>query len=332
MGNNWDLIGHQWARDLLKNQIKTKRLRHAYLFLGPDGIGRRDITIAFAKAINCHQPNSPGEYCNQCRVCLQIDRAQHPDYFLIQHAEGDRGIKVSAIRELQHSLALAPYDAEYRIATILNFQDATDSAANALLKTLEEPAPKVILLLSAETSESLLPTIVSRCEIVRLRPLGLDALAEQLILHDIPADMSHMLAHASGGRPAYARSLHDQPRLLSQRSGWLEDHKTMLHSDRRNRFKFAEHIAKDKTQLAQILHVWLSLWRDVLIKIIGADIPVANLDQSELINDIAANHHIGQARDTISNLQYTLSLLETNTNTRLAAEILLLDLPKMQAN
>lgn len=328
MESNWALIGHQWAINLLQNQIRSDRLRHAYLFLGPSGIGKRDLAIAFAKAMNCLEPVESGIFCDKCRVCRQINRSQHADFFILKREEGDKDIKVKALRELQRSLSLAPYDAEYRIALILNFQDASISASNALLKTLEEPPPKVILLLTAEIPESLLPTILSRCELIRLRPLALDSLSEELAIRGISDEHARLLAHVSGGRPSYAQQLHTESDLLDQRSLWLDDQQELISSDRRSRFEYAKKLSKDKSEFRQVLLTWSSFWRDVLLRSARADSPIENLDREQQIDVLADDFDLNAIHRFLADLQHTLSLLETNVNARLAAEVLLLDMPK----
>lgn len=327
MENNWELIGHQWAANLLHNQIKSARLRHAYLILGPSGIGKRDLALAFAKAINCLEPTEPGIFCNECRVCRQINRTQHPDLFVLEREEGDKDIKVKALRELQRSLSLAPYDAKYRVAMILNFQDASISASNALLKTLEEPPAKVILLLTAEIPESLLPTILSRCELIRLRPMAIDSLAEELAIRGISEEQAQLLARVSGGRPSFAQKLHAESDLLDQRVLWLDDQEELLASNRRGRFEYAQRLAKDKSRFRQALLTWASLWRDVLLRSAGANSPIENPDREAQIDVLAREFDLSSIRRFLAALQDTLSLLETNINTRLAAEVLLLEMP-----
>ena len=105
---------------------------------------------------------------------------QHPDLFIVERQDGDRDIKVDAVRALQHSLSLAPYEAPHRVAVLRDFENASNSAQNAMLKTLEEPPGRVVLLVTAESAEALLPTITSRCEVVRLRPLALDVVSKGL--------------------------------------------------------------------------------------------------------------------------------------------------------
>src|SRR5512139_3624059 len=226
---NWDLLGHQWAVGLLREHVARQSLRHAYLITGPQGVGRRTLALRLSQAINCLQPPGPGELCGTCRACTLIGRMQHPDLAVVQAAQSGGTLKVDQIRELQSSLSLAPYEAQYRMAVLLRFEEAHVSAQNAFLKTLEEPPPRVILLLTAESPERLLPTVVSRCEVIRLRPLPVEEVNMGLQERwGLPQDQALLLAHLSGGRPGYALRLLQSPEMLDARRLRLDDHQRLL--------------------------------------------------------------------------------------------------------
>lgn len=327
---NWDLLGHDWAVDLLREHVARDSLRHAYLFTGPPGVGRRTLALRLAQAINCPQPTAPGEPCRTCRTCAQIERMQHPDLAIVQ-AEVEGGtLKVEQVRELQRSLALTPYEARYRVAALLRFEEAHPSAANALLKTLEEPAPRVVLAVTAESAEALLPTIVSRCEVLRLRPSPVDEVGRALQARcGLDPAQASLLAHIAGGRVGYALRLSAAPEQLEQRTAWLDDHLRLLAASRVERFAYAEEIAKDKDRLRRALNTWLSLWRDVLLRAAGASAALTNPDREPDIQALAGRVELAAAHRVVAAIERTQDLLDRNANTRLATEVFLLDLPRL---
>lgn len=326
----WGILGHEWAVELLKEHVARQVNRHAYLITGPQGVGRRTLGLRLAQALNCPQPTAPGVPCRTCRSCTQIERMQHPDLSVVQ-AESNGGVlKVDQIRELQHRLSLAPYEARFRVALLLRFEEANANAANALLKTLEEPAPQVVFVLTAESAERLMPTITSRCEVLRLRPLSIQATSQGLEAGlGIPAERASLLAHLSGGRPGYALRLHLEGERLEQRQTWLDDQLHLLSASRVERFTYADSMAREKESLRAVLLVWLSYWRDVLLKTGGASAPLANPDRVEEIEDLAARCDLHTAYQTVAALERTYDLLDRNANPRLAIEVLMLDYPRI---
>ena len=327
---NWNMLGHEWAVHLLREHIVRQQVRHAYLFTGPQGIGRRTLALRFAQALNCPQPPAPGEACGVCRVCQQIERMQHPDLAVVQAEQRGGVLKVEQVRELQRSLALAPYESKYRLALLLHFEEANQNTANALLKTLEEPAANVILILTAESAEILLPTVVSRCEALRLRPIPTEQLSLGLQERwQIPADEAPLLAAISDGRPGYALYLHQHPEYKEKRSAWLKEHSRLLRANRIERFRFAEPLAKDKETTRALLHVWLSVWRDVLLQASGAALAPANLDYQAEIVELAQITGLQGAYRMVAGLENTIQMLDQYINTRLALEVLMLDLPSV---
>ena len=329
---SWKVFGQEWAVSHLREHIIRDNFRHAYLFTGPQGIGRRTLALRFAQALNCTQPPSLGEPCGVCRTCLQIERMQHPDLTVIQADRIGGNIKVDQVRELQRSLSLAPYQARYRVALFLRFEEANPNASNALLKTLEEPPPKVILLLTGESAESLPPTIVSRCEVLRLRPPDLETVERALVEEwQVPPETARLLAHLSGGRLGYAVRLSQEPVRLEQRCQWLDDHQRLLTSNRIERFAYADHLARDREKLRQVIEAWQSLWRDVLLQSSASSAPLANLDRRADIESLSYHVSLETSYQMLAALGRTQNLLDGNINPRLAMEVFMLTLPRLPA-
>jgi len=333
----WMIHGHEWAAQILQKHITQNNVRHAYLLSGAPGIGRRSLAIRFAQALNCTQPPTPGEPCGECRLCKQIAKMQQADLTITRSLDDARTIKVEQIRELQGSLSLAPYETRYRIALLLNFQEATPNAQNALLKTLEEAPPKVILILTADSVENLLPTIVSRCEILRLRPLSVDHCTAALQKHwQISAEMANELAHLTSGKIGQAVRYHQDPDQLEKLHQLVQDVFDLLGSSLVERFDYAEKIADLKRKnvtresIALLLQTWLSLWRDFYICANGSEMPLTFLNFKAFSQKTAEKLTEPVIYQQLLKLENSLTQLDANLNSRLLLETLLLDWPKIE--
>jgi len=340
MSDNWNMLGHEWAVDMLRQHVRRGEVRHAYLFCGARGVGRRALALRLAQALNCTQPLGAGLPCGVCRDCKQIEGLRHPDVSfieptivdpdkhgeLIPHEYGE--IRIDQIRNLQKTLNLRPYQAKYRVLIFPRFQQANAPAANALLKTLEEAPAHAVLLLTADTPEQLLPTIVSRCEVLRLRPLSLDAIESDLLARGADADRARLLAHLSGGRPGYARRLLEDESLLEKRNERLNDLQTLLPASLAQKFAYAEKLAKDKDAMRQTLLIWLTYWRDVMLRAAQADAPLTNIDLNMEIEFLAGRLDLPAARRLTRSVESALDRMEKNVNARLLLENLLMDFPK----
>jgi DNA polymerase-3 subunit delta' len=328
--NNWDIFGHDWAVEMLQQHVAHDTLRHAYLFTGPSGIGRRTLALRLAQALNCQTPTVPGVPCKTCRTCKQIEAGQNIDLMVVQ-AESEGGtLKVEQVREVTKFLSLKPYLSPFKIVLFLRFQEANANAQNALLKTLEEAPGYALLLLTADNAEQLFPTIVSRCEILRLRPLTVEAVAEFLVTKGVETEKARLLGHLSGGRPGYALRLSQDEKALAFRAEKLDDLRALLPAKRRERFAYAEKLAKDKDAFRQTLLLWLAYWRDVMLKASGASADLTNIDCAAEIESLAYNIGLPAARKLTETLETAVDRLEKNVNARLLAEVTLMDWPMMK--
>src|SRR5574341_2523844 len=169
----WNIVGHTWALEMLKRDLALDRARHAYLFTGPEGIGKCTLATEFACALLCSSAGAP---CGQCRHCQLAAKGSHPDLLTIApEISGKRvraeKIKIEPVRQLIYDLSLTPVEARRRVARLLRFDAANVETMNAFLKTLEEPPGSTVILLTAARAAALLPSTVSRCEVVSLRPV-----------------------------------------------------------------------------------------------------------------------------------------------------------------
>ncbi len=330
----WDLVGHEWVVERLRRDIAQQRVRHAYLFTGPAGIGKRTLVAAFARALLCAAPDPP---CGQCRHCSLTLKGSHPDLLTVEPIISGKSvraakIKIEPMRQLIYDLALKPVEAQRRVARLLRFDAANDEAQSAFLKTLEEPPGQTVLLLTAERADDLLPTIVSRCEGVALRPLPRETVASALITRWlVPAERAELLAHLSQGRLGWAVRTQQDDSALEARAQKLDDLSALVGGTRVTRFAYAERLAKEGTveRIQETLDLWLAYWRDVLLAASGASTPLANPDREADIRRLAATVTPAAASQVMQGLRRTGELLEKNANARLALEVCLLDWPRL---
>ena len=320
---HWPVIGHEWAVDQLDRALRHGRMRHAYLFTGPAHIGKTTLARALAAALNCTGDEPP---CGHCRACTLIAKNTHPDVTTVE-AEGST-LKIDQIRGLQQMLALRPYEARYRVAILRRFHEARPTAQDALLKTLEEPSPNTVLILTANAADSLLPTIISRCQPLHLRPLPIDTVRAALEQDwNAPPDTAQTLAQISGGRIGWAIHALHNPDDLDQRNATLDLLETILSGNRRARFALIDRLSLDKPALLDMLDVWQGYWRDTLLIAGGSRAPVTNTDHLDAITQLAGQVGVDSARQALEATRRTISYLDKNTNTRLALEVLSLDYP-----
>jgi DNA polymerase-3 subunit delta' len=327
---NWNMIGHEWAIHLLQGHIKNNALRQAYLITGPQGIGKKNFSVKFIQTIFCQKSGDNGDPCFECSACQRLGRLEHPDLFPISVEEGSSKIKVDQVRELIHSLSLSPYEAKNRIGLIIDIEHASTSTQNALLKTLEEPPDPVILILTASSVESVLETIISRCEEIKLNTVPIKTTRQGLEqLYQVPADQAKLLAHISGGKPELAIIYHQDPSALERRSTLLDDHLKILAGDSVDRFAYASQITSDPLLVQELLNLWFSIWHDVLIQAGKAQSPITNIDREEDLKKILKQVDLTSAKRSLGLFKRAQGLIMKNANLKLTIEDLMLQLPQL---
>ncbi len=331
----WNIFGHEGAIAYLKEQCKPDNIRHAYLITGPEGVGRVTLAKAFVKALNCQNPPTENDFCDACTACRQIEAEAWADLSILRPAENSRELRIDQVRQMQQNLALAPYQSQWRVIIIPDFQNATIAASNALLKSLEEPPARAILILTADAKENLLETIASRCSILRLRPLGVQKCAEILQeKHQLTEEAAKRLAHLAGGRVGTAiRYAQDESQLDSYEDA-LAQLLDILPQSKRARLQYVETLSKSKGSqrqtVANLLGIWLTFWRDLLIAHSQADLPLVNLKHEGSLKTLAAQLELTQIETTLKAHEKGLEQIDANVNPRLLIENILLNIPRLR--
>ncbi len=330
------IIGHGWAVDVLQSAMKHDRVGHAYLITGPAQIGKGTLARTFAQALNCTAELPDQRPCGRCRPCKLIAANRHPDIKVVSGEASGRGnvtLKIDQIRELQAELNLTAAEARVKAAIIEGFETANQSAANAFLKTLEEPPGNTVLILTATTAETLLPTITSRCRTVGLRPLPTKLVQAALVDRwDVEPGLARTLAHLADGRIGRALTLAQQPDLLAERHAQLDLLYEAFQHSRVKRFAAAERLALEAEALPDLLQIWLGFWRDMILVATAGEAgeAVSNVDRIERLKRYARTWSSEDILACLRRTQEALWQLERNANTRLVMENLLLGYPSLQ--
>jgi DNA polymerase-3 subunit delta' len=315
------IIGHDRQKNILRRALASGRLAHAYLFAGPDGVGKRLMAIALARVLFC----AHGTGCGECPACRKLDHRNHPDLHVLE-ADGN-SIKIEQVRALQRDLSLRPLEASRKVCLIEAADTMTVAAANALLKTLEEPRGDTVLLLLSCQPQRLLETIRSRCQLLLFsrQPLELlrDNLSQQLGVADAEA---HVLAALSEGsfKKAFGK---DRQLYLEERRRLLKTLTALSPGSILQVLEFAEQLAGDKATLPDILEIFQAFYRDVLFTLHGRDVSeLVNLDLCEKVQRVADREDVPSVLAKLDALGGARRQLERNLNPQLVMEVLLLRL------
>lgn len=321
------IVGHRNQIEILKKAISNDRVSHAYLFLGPEGIGKKRTALAFAKALNCRSFKS--DSCSNCLNCKKIEAKNHPDVEIIEY--GSKFIKIDAIRKMQKRLQYKPLEGRYKILIIDRAELINVSAANALLKTLEEPPDKSIIILISSNVNSLLPTLISRCQkltfsFLQKKEVG-HVLKKQNLEDGIGIDFLLSFAQGSIGR---ALSF-DTEWMNIERKKFLEDTFSVVQGDMEKAFQMTEEICTNENLMnyLETLKIWL---RDLLVyKYCHDDARIINADLKDSIK--RAGYSLSHAR-ILSMFQVVNECSRNilrNANKRLALEVMFMKLENPEA-
>jgi len=326
----WRIVGHERAVRLLQNSIDVNRVSHAYLLSGPRQVGKSTLARELARALNCLQPDRP---CGRCRSCRKVDGGVHPDVQIIDLEEGTRNISIDAIRGLQNGVALRPFEGRVKVYIIEEVERLSEPAANSLLKTLEEPPASVVLILTTVDATMLLPTLVSRCQQIELRPLSEAAIERGLReMHGVAPDRARLVAALARGRMGWAVQAASSPTLLDKRKELLDRLIALPAADRVTRFAYAAELAslhgRDQEAVRGALETWKWWWRDLLLFRLGMAERTINLDLRDRIAVDGRSYSIDAIGGMVGAIQETANLLAQNVNARLALEVLMLSVPQ----
>jgi len=323
---SWGIVGHDWAVGLLARSLEAGTIAHAYLISGPRGVGKRTLARTLAQALNCLEPPR----CGRCRACRLIGRDAHPDVRTLTRPADKKNLGIDEIKELREDAVLKPLEARRKVYLLREAETLSEPAANALLKTLEEPPPGVVLLLTTTDASLLLPTVVSRCQHLRLRPVAWTSVAAHLeAAAGLPRPEAERLADLAAGRIGWALRAAAEPALLAAREQALAQLQAALAGSRLERLRLAAGLAESwsarQDGVRETLETWRDWWRGCLLASLGARGDGPTTEVPAFAGDLTSCWR------ALARVQQTLADLDANVHPRLALEALLLALPRTEA-
>jgi len=326
------LIGNREALGRLRAMAASGRVPGSLLFVGPEGTGKRAAAIALAKGFNCSRVAPGGEPCEECAACLRIDRGEHPDVRRLA-PEGKGGqLRVDAVRELVREIQFRPFEGRRRFFILDEADRMNESAANALLKSLEEPPPSSTLILVTAHEGDLLPTVVSRCQKIRFVPLPIEEMAEHLSKsHGLSGAEAALAAAVSGGSMKRALEIRAEEiqtlrvealRLLEQLASEMKPSEL---------FPLADALSRSGDKLEPFLQLMLGLLRDLTAVAAGEREKTVHVDLRPALDSLAPRASLSSWLEAYAQVEQAVRALSVYANKRLTLETMLLELSRRAA-
>ncbi len=339
--NEWGVHGQDHAVAALRRAITSDQLAHAYLLVGPEGVGKATLARRFAQMLACDaREERDATPCLECRTCRAIEAGEAPDVGRIaiggvcdetshdHSSDNSTRIRICQVRRLKRVSALAPFAAPRRIFVIDGANDLQTEAGHALLKTLEEPAAGVVLVMLATDLEDLLPTVRSRCQEIVLRPMSRSALVAALEAAGTEPFEAERVAPLARGRYGAAVTMLADPSLQVLREAVDADARRLARASRGERLDYAQQLSqnwlRERDSVLATVDMWAEWWRALLLA-------TTNVEPSaELAGEVAACD-AAQAAGGLTVVRRAREHLLANTNPQLALEVMMLDLPQLAA-
>ena len=294
--------------NILKEYIENSRLCGGYLFIGPEGVGKRLAAMTLAKAVNCLESTS--DSCDTCSSCKKIENRQHPDVHVIECEDSE--IKIENIRQLQREISFKPYEAKKKVFIIDKAHYLNPESSNALLKVLEEPPKDSLIILVTEKPSLLFKTVISRCKTLKFPALKRERL-KSILKNDFgfPEERAHFLAYFSEGRIGYALRLKDSEILQ-------EKNKVISKFALSPRINLEDFSLKNKEEVRGYLNILATWFRDIyMLKVGMPHAEIINFDRrAELLNAMPRFSFL-DLNSILESISEAITQLEQNINVKL---------------
>ncbi len=311
-----DIRGHDRIIEVLRRSLRGGKTAHSYLFEGVPGCGRKKTAVALIQALFCTA--LPDDACGVCASCRKIDSGNHPDIHLISPLPDKRDISIDQLREMQRDLSLRPYEAPRKACIIEPAERMSVGAANSLLKTLEEPPGNALIILLTENAGMLLPTVRSRCQLIRFAPLSPEHVQSLLERSGMSSEAAVLVAPMSGGSLQRALEL-DNESLVARREAVLSRVSQLNTNQIATVFDAAEELSGNRDATLELLDMLLSFFRDA-VHLGAGSVEIVNRSIRPAIEAIATRRSFPRNLELLECIYETRRDVQRNANPKLALD------------
>lgn len=321
---NFDkIIGHERQIEILRKSINENTISHSYLFEGQEGLGKRKVAQAFSKALLCKgQGEKP---CNKCSSCIKFDTGNHPDFKMLSPTKGL--ISKKEIEELIRSVSILPFESQRKVYIIDEANSIILNSQNTLLKTLEEPPEYIVIIITTSNINTIIPTIVSRCQNIKFNLVDNKKIIDLLIKdYELGQEKARLIAGFANGSVKKAIELVETNEFFEQRDEIINIIVDIANGNKFKIFTASSLLNKNKDNIEEILDIFLYWFRDLLIyKELGDSPLIINKDKINLLSE-QSFLDMRKINDIIYNIEETKINVKRNVNFNLSIETMLLNI------
>ena len=317
------IVGHVNQIEALKSSIKNKTISHSYLFEGEEGLGKRNVALAFSKTLLCKEEQD--EPCNICNSCIKFDTENHPDFKILTSEYGL--IKNNEVEKVIKGMATTPFEGNRKVFVIDDCDTIRIDIQNKLLKTLEEPPKYMNIILITSNINKLLPTILSRCQIIKFYPLDRDKIINLLVKdYGVNKDKANFIAGFTKGSLEKAVELVKSDSFFQRREEIIKILDSLLKGDKVKALTSMDFFNENKENIEEILDIILYWFRDLMIyKEIEKTSLLVNSDKAEILSN-QSFVDLNKINDIIYRIEDTKININRNINFGLSIETMLLSI------
>ena len=319
------IIGHESIIQHLQNAIAAHKISHAYILHGEEGMGKKLLASNFAKTLQCEEKGILS--CNRCKSCMQAESSNHPDIIWVTHEKASVGVEDIRL-QVNADIQVKPYSSQFKIYVIDDADKMTEQAQNALLKTIEEPPEYAIILLLISNINVILPTILSRCVVLNLKPVDKQAIKEYLMVHhQVPDYMAEVAAAFSGGNVGKAIKYASSEDFERMKSEALHILKYIDDMELHEIISGLKTLTVSKNNIEDYIDLMMLWYRDVLMYKATMDPDLLLYREEITFIKTQANTRSYEGLEKIINAMEKAKIrLKANVNFDIAIELMLLSI------